>query len=240
MVCSHCQRCLTPRTFASSVPATSGLQKSQHSQVLRTSSSSLKYLHNRLSIHLDPCRSREWCFEISVSSDKSDLHGKSIVPLPSASTSLTTVLRLRCCRVLTEGPHDSAQFLGGHRLHTVPSILHHSCARSGQEGSVFANVVTNATHNGCFVCPLHRRSQASRPALVFQHTTNQFHELSFRSRNNSSATMRGHVTGQVFLFFKPLRSARQLSRSWSQVYMSEQLDSCQTVVTRTTRRLETR
>ena len=47
------------------------------------------------------------------------------------------------------------------RLHTVPSTLHHSCARAGQEGAELANVLTNATHNGCLECPLHRRSQVS-------------------------------------------------------------------------------
>ena len=31
------------------------------------------------------------------------------------------------------------------------------------------------------------------------------------------ADLRGHVTGEVFLFLEPMLSARQLSRSWSQV-----------------------
>ena len=47
------------------------------------------------------------------------------------------------------------------RLLTVPSTLHHSSARAGQEGAELANVLTNATHYGCLVCPLHRRSQLS-------------------------------------------------------------------------------
>ena len=42
--------------------------------------------------------------------------GKSFVPLPSASTSLVMSCdSVRSCRVLTEGPHDSTRFLGGHR-----------------------------------------------------------------------------------------------------------------------------
>ena len=117
--------------------------ESPHSQVLRTSRSSLQYLHNRLSIHLDPCPSRERYFAISLSlsSDKSAL---SCVPLPTRFRSLS------CCDMSCCG----ARSLFRSRLSVgyAPCV---SCARSGQESAELANVLTNATHNGCLVCPLH-------------------------------------------------------------------------------------
>ena len=39
-------------------------------------------------------------------------------------------------------------------LHTVPCTPHRSCARAGQEDAGLANVLTNATRNGCHVCLL--------------------------------------------------------------------------------------
>ena len=39
-------------------------------------------------------------------------------------------------------------------FHTVSCTPHHSCARTGQEDAGLANVLTNATRNGCRVCLL--------------------------------------------------------------------------------------
>ena len=194
---------LTPRTFASSGPATSGLQKestvsgSPNVEILiavLTQSSE----HTSRSVLVQRAVFRDFCFVQQVGSFiclaiKGKNSGKSMVPLTSASTSL-----IMSCDSAPVGlcPRDRM---------TVPSSL----------------VVTVPSPRLSLPTPQTKLSQSPR-TRVFQHTTNQFHELSLRSRNNSSATMRGHVTGQVFLFLEPLRSARQLSRSWSQVYMSKQ------------------
>ena len=131
-MCSHCQRCLTPPTLASSVPATLGFLESPHSEVLRTSRSSLQYLHNRSSIHSDSFWSRERYFEISISSGR-HLHFpghqrqeiREILSAVAVSIHLVDhVLRLRSCQVLSMGPHDSTQFLGGHRaVSTLSQVL---------------------------------------------------------------------------------------------------------------------
>ena len=184
MVCSHCERWLPLRALASSVPAISSLRESPHSQDLRTARSSLQYLHNRLSIHLNPCRSRQRYFVISLVRQvgtfmRSFVHSFSILELlRHVMTWSTLSFPLKAHRRLRTVP-----------VHTVPSTLHYSCARSGREGAELANVLTNATHNGCLVCPLHRRIQVSINSRSVVATT-------------GSDAMRGHVTGQVF-FLSP-------------------------------------
>ena len=107
---------LVPRTLASYVPATSSLRAGPLSQVLRTSRSSLQCLHNRLSIHLDPCRSRERYFAISLSSYKSAL---SCVPLP---------IRIRswsCCDMSRRGARSpSTQGSRSVSFHALRRPLH--------------------------------------------------------------------------------------------------------------------
>ena len=95
--------------------------------------------------------------DLSLSSDKTAL---SCVPLPTRFRSLS------CCDMSCCG----ARSLFRSRLSVgyAPCV---SCARSGQEGAELANVLTNATHNGCLVCPLHLRSQVSTNSRSVVATT---------------------------------------------------------------------
>ena len=101
------------------------------SQVLRTSRSSLQHLHNRLSIHLDPCQSAERYFSISLSSDKSAF---SCVPL------LTRFRSWSCCDTSCRGARSlDTQGSRSVSIHAFPRSLHRTKTRQLHGTRVYQN-----------------------------------------------------------------------------------------------------